>query len=223
VAWRHTVLASLVRLLTAAETGASVRVFDRRVLAQQPGDAPMIVCYAPMDKKVSDSIGTVPAFKTTARVVVECRVEAPATGAVEVDHATMLSAIALLTDQVVAAVLQSDPDFWQVNQIERCAQIETHEGVNAAGELEEGAATVVFDFVTSEDFEPVTTLELSGGSFGLDAGSVAVDPSGTYPAADYPVPPAPRAAGPDGRLEMSGDFEIETTPPATPAAGAPAP
>ncbi len=223
MAWRHQVLASVMALLQSAETGAGVRIFDRRVLPQQVGDAPLITCYAPMDKKMSDSAGTVPSFKTTARIVVECRVEAPQDGAPDADHATMLESLAGLTDQVLAAVLQSDPDFWQANQIEKCAQIETHEGVNAIGEMEEGAATVVFDFVTSEDFEPVATVEFSGGSFAFDAGSVAVDPTGSYPDPGYPVPPAPRDHGPDGRAEVSGSFAIQTTPPATPAAGAPAP
>lgn len=184
-------------------------------LGKATAAAPQLLLYAFQEKNKSLALaGTAPEFETTLTLVLEVRIEIAVTESNTaltsvtppadpmgdtIDNLCRAARRALLTNMAFVSLFSHigdgecalKPDGTGLRQIEN--------------------AYLSLDVVFNETFEPVITERLSGFNLYLDALNI-VDPSGTYaPPFAYTPTPAPRDAGPDGRVEIGATFDLPQT------------
>lgn len=96
--------------------------------------------------------------------------------------------------------------------IQELKSVETKMITKADGKVHRGSLSMIFEmnfYQGTDHFQQPVTVDIDRLHLYMDLINVA-DPSGTYvPPIPYPVVPAPRDHGPDGRVE--GEIEVSTT------------
>lgn len=179
------------------------------VTIDSPGDwstppelVPAILLRAPDDRKESIGKGA-PQFTSICTIEIEARVGGR-TGSAAQD------AIEALCLSIEMALLTNNDLIRIINQV---VSVESRTEISSEGRTHFGGARMLFAFEVPEMFdsygapgalpgEPLTGLPVPLHSFGLhlDAGA-PFDARDNYPDSRFPVAPAPRTAGPDGRDE----------------------
>jgi hypothetical protein len=105
-----------------------------------------------------------------------------------------------------------DPGGDRPGLIQQLRSVDTKMATRADGTHHRGAVSMTFEmnfYQGTEDFQLPVTVDIDHLHLYLDLINVA-DPSGTYiPPIPYPVVPAPRDHGPDGRIE--GELDVPTS------------
>jgi hypothetical protein len=191
--------------LLEGRTTAQDRVYPQRNLPIQSGKMPALLVYTFSERKEGISqAGTAPMFRTTLTLVVEAKVEEAGQEAAE-------QALDDLMGAVEHVMLTSAP--W-VQRFEQISGVQIEITLNPEGAGKSSAKNVFgaklgFDLVYTEVFEPLITQPLTGVNLHVDAAGGPVDLTGTYtPPFNYPVPPAPRTEGPDGREEIAAQIDL---------------
>ncbi len=190
---------AIVAALRRANTLVGDKVYSPRDWPLASADVPALI--------VDDSLETCegrgnlgfPAFRTTAHIVIDGRIERHAVNLVKADLATLRAQIktTVLTDPTVQAL------------IEQVVSIHTEAALSAENKQHVGTLRMVFALRYPEDFEPSVTDTLEGIDLHADL-TAPFDPNGV--AADHPfleaVQPPPRTSGPDGRDEAFASFDF---------------
>lgn len=192
---------------TAYPTMAGPRVYAPRDWPSWDRLYPVLFVSAPLERKDGLGRNTAPQFFTTSTVRISGRVSEPAAvndaaaGAAE-------AALWTLQRQVEVAVINAISFSAQVQQIPR---VTTRLAFSSEGATHLAGITTDLEiefYQDASDFAPVPGTPIRRLGLVGDLVNVA-DPSGTYtPAFDYPVNPAPRTEGPDGRAEVRADVPV---------------
>lgn len=200
------VQAAFIVALTGT-TGAGANVFAPRDWPTPLGDLPMLMLQAPKEHK--GSLGpNAPAYdvSTTIRVIGRLTGKAIADGAAA---GVLLTALGVLQRQIEAAVINNYELYRIISEIE---SVDTENAVKSEGNQPIGEVTM--DFVCKfyqgpEAFAQPTLTPIAELAVYGDLVNV-FDPNGTYTKPfNYPVAPAPRTAGPDGRVEAGAIVALE--------------
>lgn len=188
-----------LELLTAAVTQAGAEKTSSKDTPIMAGNTANIVVYTD-DNKVGLG-GTPPQFRTMVLTTVEIIAE----GKTKDEAETLLDSLC----DTVETALFSNPRYVRLfEQIEGVDTRTEYRGLNAR--LHTFAAVMEIKGYATEIFEPSITDTLKGLNVYVDSVNV-VDREGTYaPPFDYPVQPAPRILGPEGRPEAS--FSVDFSP-----------
>lgn len=204
-----------VAALIAANTAAGKRVYSPRDWPTAGADYPAILVSTPDEEKDGTDgreYRNGPYFNVTVTLRVQARVSVPA-GANDIGGVKALAALDVLQPQIEKALI-NNPTIMADGKggLRFSGQPFVHvqnrtsaEGANHVGDLQ---MDIGFEFRQAhEDFYPIVGDPLTDLEISVDPTNVA-DPTGTYaPTFDYPVTPAPRTEGPDGRRE--GGIKID--------------
>lgn len=211
-AWPITlaVFAALTRKVNNSwPTIAQDQVYLPRDWPVQQAQVPILKIMPPTEIKEGQGNAGIN-FETTATVELVLEVSRPAEPD-DIGAAKLLTGLTLFQREVELAVI-GDPTLFGgagPGLVERLRSVQTKTVLNDDGTLHRGAMSMIFDFVFfqgTEDFQQPQMTDLDRFHLYADLINVA-DPSGTYvPPMDYVPTPAPRTAGPDGRVE--GEAEV---------------
>jgi hypothetical protein len=197
-------LAGLMVTALLGKTGAANQVFLPRDWPDDLGVMPILRLTTPTERKQSLGRSGAQQFTVVATVRVLGRLTAPAQNG-DAGAAAVLTALGVLQRQIEVAVINSYDLTLLIQQI---AFVEATNRVTS--EAKQHVGELVMDFGLEfyqgpEDFAQPTLSALEEMAVFTDLINV-YDPNGTYPTPPFPnaVQPAPRAAGPDGRVEGGG-------------------
>lgn len=183
-------------LLTSALTAQAAIVTTSKDTPVPTGKTPSIIVYT--DDTKSGLGGTPPQFRTDVLTTVEIIAE----GKTKDEAETLCDTLCELTE---IALLSSPLFVMFFEQIDSVDTRTDYRGVDS--KVHTFSAVIEIKAHASEIFEPTITATLGGMNIYVDSVNI-FDPNGTYePPFDYPVADAPRAAGPDGRIEISGSLD----------------
>ncbi len=199
-----------VQVLAAAGTLAGANVIANRVDEVPEGDLPVISVWAHEDRKVSASDGnTGILFLGTGTLTVQGLV----LRAVREDCTRDID---LLEQQILDALLQ-DPVWAAAAKPDgQGSTIEVTQTMQIQGDRLIGAVMIKMPIGPwNESYPAAVSTTLSGADIHTDA-RVPFDPNGTYgDDADAGFPdaalPAPRASGPDGRIEITATVDLPSS------------
>lgn len=185
-------------VIIAANTPCGDRVKSSRVWPrQQPTEAEALI-YVFRERKQGISDGTEPQFRSFPMLAIKLRV----TKANEDDAEAALDEVC----EAVEDALLTSPAFTRL--VEKVTAVETQIELKAEGQKIVAEATIGIEVQISERYPPVITAVLEGANHHFDLLN-PFDPNGTYtPPFNYPVSPAPRSSGPDGRVEIAGQIDL---------------
>lgn len=195
--FRAQVRTTAIQLLQAAITQQGSQFFTSKDTPVEAGLTPSIIVYT--DDRKTGQGGTPPQFRTEVLTTVEVTVEGDDKDAAETNCDSLC--------EIVENTLLGDPTF--VKLFEGIDSVETHEDYRGT-DTERHTFTAVIEIKAhvSEVFEPSITTPLAGINIYVDSVR-PFDPNGVeVPPFNYEVADAPRAAGPDGRVEASGKLDI---------------
>ncbi|MDA8230151.1 MAG: hypothetical protein M0006_02310 [Magnetospirillum sp.] len=203
-----------VTALQAAGTLAGENVFSPRDWPTWNQQYPLLIVRTPEERAEAVAPRTwPPQFTTVVTLQVEAQLDATSESAADAN-------IRLLTDQVKAALLQNGQFIFNA-EIQAFPSWRVRLAVNEADRRHIGQAEISLDVELYQVYEP--TIDAAGNSLvtppalteiHLDTDLVNVfDPAGTYTDSDFPnsAEPAPRASGPDGRVEAGADIVLPQT------------
>lgn len=205
---------TLVDLTVAALKGRTVagdRIYSPRDWPASTGDLPIIKIAQPIERK--DSQGpNAPAYDVTATVQVIATVTL--LPAITNDQAAGVAqgALAVVQRQIERAVINNYELYLVISEI---VSVDVKSEVRSTGSGHIGELTMDFAmkfYQGTEAFYPIDTTPISEFALLADMINVA-DKLGTYtqdPDFPYPVAPAPRIEGPDGRVEIGALIQLET-------------
>lgn len=192
------------------KTLAGDAIFVPRTWPAALDPLPMIKVGSPKERK--DSLGpNAPQYDvlTTIRLTAIAKLKA-----VNNDQAAAAALVVcgILQRQIERAVINNYALYLIISEI---VSVDSENGVKSEGSVY--LAELTMDFVMkfyqgTEDFAPIDTVPITEVMLVADLIDVA-DLLGTYandPDFPYPVEPAPREQGPDGRKEVSALIELET-------------
>jgi hypothetical protein len=130
--------------LQAAGTLAGLAVYTAKTFPTDPVELPMLILQTPIERKESLGRNGPPSFTTVMHLAVNARVTGTSEAAIETDLDTLCS-------QVEAALLCSD-DFMRV--LQQVRSVDTQFGVFANGGALIGAAEIVLECETFQEFDP---------------------------------------------------------------------
>lgn len=190
---RSILRAAAVRSLIDAQTIAADRVYPTRVWPMQQGQMPAYLVYVYNEESESLDLTSPDAhFRTTLDLLILARAEAIATD--------IEDQIDTLVEQAKNALFTNCAFRDLVNWF---AGMRTELTYGDTDRLPYAEAAITIKCVYNEPFAANITTNFAGADIYVDAASVAVDPTGEYtPPFPYPVQPAPRTRGPDGRIEI---------------------
>lgn len=208
---RKDIRKAVVSVLTAARIGdpghpqplvPAGNIIDSPATPQPPASMPSLLVYVWRDsgKGISEA-GSMPLFRTTLTIVVECRV----TGTAETATRDALDDLA----EAVKNALLTSPAI--TGYADHFAGMETVIEVNGEAQRFLGNAKFALDFVYDEPFQPKIEPDFTGFNLYVDLVNL-YSPTGNFAKPfDYPVAPPPRSSGPDGRVEIgaTGDLTSE--------------
>lgn len=190
------------------KTGAGANVFNPRDWPTKLGDLPMLMIQAPREHKDSQGANA-PAYNvaTTIRVIGRLTGKALDDGAAA---GVLLTALGVLQRQIETAVINNYALYKIISEIQ---SVDVASEVKSEGSQPIGEVTMDFvclfyqgpEAFAQPDLTPIEALALYADCVNV------FDPNGTYDKPfNYPVAPAPRAAGPDGRVEGVAVVNIST-------------
>lgn len=199
-------LQTVVTLLTNA-TDAQGRVYSPRDWSTRKQQYPAILVEVARERKESLSRNTAPEFTTVGTLLIAARVTAPA-GASDSGAVVARAAAWRLKRQIEVALVNATPLMLLIQQF---PSIEAEVKASAEGEQHIGELKIALGlewYEGAESFAPPSTDALERITIVVDAQN-CFDPTGAYvPDFPYPVPPAPRTVGPDGRAEGRLDITL---------------
>lgn len=184
-------------LLTSALTAQAATITTSKDTPVPVGKGSSVIIYTD-DTKDSTGVGTPPQFRTKVLTTVEIIAEGKTKDEAEAlcDTLCELTEIALLSSPLFVMF------FEQIDSVDTRTD---YRGVDS--KVHTFSAVIEIKAHAGEIFEPTITAMLGGMNIYVDSVNV-FDPAGTYdPPFDYPVAAEPRAAGPDGRIEISGSLD----------------
>lgn len=184
--WRTALRHEALPLIKAALPDLAEKVYDSPVTPRASQQLPYILIHTPSTRyeNVSQEVH-MPSFIERQRLQIEVHDTAGGGD----DLATRLDEKAL----TIEAALMSDPDW--VNLASHIDLVETTNDTDGEGSQRKAVATVVIEAWRDIDFEPKVEDTLKTLRFEVDVIDPAADPNEQYP-------------GPDGRIEVGGDFDI---------------
>lgn len=204
-------LVALVETGLKGRTVAGDRVYSPRDWPAATSDLPIIKIAQPFERK--DSQGpNAPAYDVSSTIQVIATVTL--LPAITNDQAAGIaqSALAIVQRQIERALINNYDLYLVISEI---VSVDVKSEIRSDGSGHVGELTM--DFVMkfyqgTAAFYPIDTVEISELALLGDMINV-VDKLGTYPASPdfpYPVAPAPRIEGPDGRVEIGALIQLET-------------
>lgn len=194
--FRATVRTTALTLLTDAIIQAGAQTASSKDTAVPSGKTPSVIVYT--DDIKEGNGGSPPQFRTNVLTTVEVVAEGKTKDEAEALCDTLC--------ETVENTLLGTPAF--VRLFEGIDSVETRTDYRATdSRLHVFTAVIEIKAHVSEIFEPVIEQVFSGLNVYIDSVNV-FDANGSYtPPFDYPVAPAPRESGPDGRAEISGSID----------------
>lgn len=199
--------AAAVTALTGT-TNAGANVFSPLDRPTWAGDYPVIFLTTPEEQKESLGRQGAPQFTVTATLQVIARISK---NQAQKDAGAAQAMVDLETLQrQIEVALINNPTLMSL--LQQFAWVRTVKDVNGDSESNLGELKMEFGlefYQGPEDFYPIPTNPLEEITIDGDLANV-FDPSGTYtdPAFPASVEPAPRTAGPDGRMEVGADITL---------------
>lgn len=201
-------------LRTAAQTAltgatdAGTNVFSPLDRPTWSGNYPVIFLSTPEEQKESLGRQGAPQFTATTTLQVIARVSMNQAAA-DAGAAQAMVELEKLQKQIEVTLI-NNPALMDL--LQQVAFVRITKDVNGDGESNLGELKMDFGlefYQGPEDFFPIPTSPLETVTIDGDLASV-FDPAGTYPNPPFPdsVEPAPRTAGPDGRMEIGADITL---------------
>lgn len=197
---RTTVREQAKALLIAANTFAQRRVYTSRATPLDRREGSALLISTPEEEGQSKGNAGEPKFTTHLVLVIGAIVESA-------DPELAEGNCDLLCEQALNALL-CNPAF--LAPFEEVVKLKTSSELRNMGDSGFSAVSAIEITLRYLDvYSPALGPALQKVNVKTDALQPA-DPSGTYPDPGYPVTPAPRTQGPDGRVELEADITFNT-------------